>query len=400
MAEGVGAIRRREDRGTWYIDLRPFGRIYGRGTIPFRTRRDAERVLREIQGKLETRTLPEVLAAYLPTHAKPNLVPERLGPWLEVVRRQVDAGDRSPTYLRELRRYARADGEFSWWDTRSIYEIDYAALEDWCGWLADRGLSAKTRKNVLGAFRTFLGWLRRRGEIRDLPECPSLDVPEYEPRVLRVEDQAAVLAAIPDARRGAFLAMALMGIRPGEARALDITDYRDGWLHISRAMKGTGPNSPIGPTKTKKPKRLPVPEELSDWIAAHVEPASRLSRAPLFPNPRTGRRWSHWALRDTWLSACERVGVAIPLYEGTKHTFATDAVARGVSERALQAFLGHADARSTRRYARLAETDLVAVLRRPDLSPACPQAKFEVRKPLKSLRNRASPTGFEPVLPP
>ncbi len=136
-----------------------------------------------------------MLAAYLPTHAKPNLVPERLRPWLETVRRQVQAGDRSPTYLRELRRYARAGGEFSWWDTRSIYEIDYAALEDWCGWLADRGLGAKTRKNMLGAFRTFLGWLRRRGEIRDLPECPSLDVPEYEPRVLRVEDQAAVLAA-------------------------------------------------------------------------------------------------------------------------------------------------------------------------------------------------------------
>ena len=53
------------------------------------------------------------------------------------------------------------------------------------------------------------------------------------------------------------------------------------------------------------------------------------------------------------------------LYAGTKHTFATDAVARGVSERALQTFLGHADVRSTRRYARMADGALLDVLRPP-----------------------------------
>jgi predicted NAD-dependent protein-ADP-ribosyltransferase YbiA (DUF1768 family) len=43
-----------------------------------------------------------------------------------------------------------------------------------------------------------------------------------------------------------------------------------------------------------------------------------------------------------------------------------DAVRRGVSERALQTFLGHTDVRSTRRYARLSEAALVSVLRPPD----------------------------------
>jgi len=36
--------------------------------------------------------------------------------------------------------------------------------------------------------------------------------------------------------------------------------------------------------------------------------------------------------------------VKVSLYAGTKHSFGTDAAARGVSERALQTFLGHADA--------------------------------------------------------
>ncbi|MCU0671133.1 MAG: hypothetical protein MUF70_17585 [Myxococcota bacterium] len=42
---------------------------------------------------------------------------------------------------------------------------------------------------------------------------------------------------------------------------------------------------------------------------------------------------------------------------------ATDAIRRGVSERALQRFLGHASVLSTRRYARLADNALIEVLR-------------------------------------
>jgi len=53
----------------------------------------------------------------------------------------------------------------------------------------------------------------------------------------------------------------------------------------------------------------------------------------------------------------------VSLYEGTKHSMATDAIRRGVSERALQRFLGHASVISTRRYARLADNALIEVLR-------------------------------------
>ena len=45
-----------------------------------------------------------------------------------------------------------------------------------------------------------------------------------------------------------------------------------------------------------------------------------------------------------------------------KDTFATDAARRGVPERLIQAFLAHADVRSIRRYARLANEALIEVL--------------------------------------
>ena len=123
--------------------------------------------------------------------------------------------------------------------------------------------------------------------------------------------------------------------------------------------------------------------------------------AALFVNPNAGRRWTHCVLRDYWLRAAKSVGLeGVRLYEGTKHTMATDAVRRGVAERALQAFLGHRDARSTRRYARLSDEALVTVLRPRSLSPVCRQPIQLPAKPLKRQARMASPTGIEPVLPP
>ena len=43
------------------------------------------------------------------------------------------------------------------------------------------------------------------------------------------------------------------------------------------------------------------------------------------------------------------------MYEGTKHAFASDALNRNVPKDKLQKFLGDTDARSTDRYAKLAD---------------------------------------------
>ena len=102
-------------------------------------------------------------------------------------------------------------------------------------------------------------------------------------------------------------------------------------------------------------------------------------------------------LRDRWIRAAKSVGIErVRLYEGTKHTMATDAVRRGVPERALQTFLGHSDARSTRRYARMSEETLVSVLRAApsppnsvDLSPA----RIALFQPSDSQRESGVPNG-------
>jgi integrase len=404
----LGVVRRRKDTRSWYIDLRPYGRIYRNRGIPIDSKKTALRILEQIRSELAAgHSIHRVLATYLPERSRPNRFRSHLERWLEVKRRETEGGSLSPTYFRELERYGKENGYFSFFDELSIYELSYARIEDFSLHLSDLGLSPKTRRNVLGALHVFLGWLRKRGELQQIPEIPLPRVDEHQPRILSIEDQDRILDAIPEERRGIFLALAHLGLRPGEARALEVADYRDGWLTIDKAIKGAARSAPIRGTKTGRGKRLPVGPVLLDWIERWVDPRGRFTDTPLFLNRNTGKRWSHWALRDTWLGAARSVGIHdARLYEGTKHTMATDAVRRGVSERALQTFLGHTDIRSTRRYARLSEEALISVLRPRDLTPSgddlsrtCPATKTPNRKYSIYKGNLASPTGLEPVLP-
>lgn len=118
--------------------------------------------------------------------------------------------------MSELERYCKEGGHFSFWAGLPIFSIDYAHLEDWSAWLADRRLGPKTRWNVMAAFHAFIGWLYKREDLRELPrEYPWPRVPEHAPAVLTREAQARLLDAIPYAKRGIFLVLGLMGLRPG-----------------------------------------------------------------------------------------------------------------------------------------------------------------------------------------
>ena len=375
----LGRIRSRtrgEDGAReFYLDFRPAARVWSNRGIRITDEATARRLLDRIRNEVaEGVSVEVVLARYQPTGSTTNLVPTWLDRWIALRRREADAGSLSPLYANELERLAAPGGHFSFFDRISIHEVSFGTLEDWSLWLADRCLGPKSRHLYLSYFRTFLRWLERRGELPRVPHCPKVKVAEYEPNLISIRDQDLVLAQIPEADRGIFLALAHLGLRPGEARALEVGDYHDGWITVDKAVKGKVVSSPVRGTKSGKPKRLPVSEEVQTWIERHVDRTGRLQRAPLFPNPRTGNRWPHKALYEVWKRAVRAAGLPpIALYEGTKHSFATDAIRRGVPERHLQRFLGHASLMSTRRYARLADTAMVEVLRNP-AKPAGRQA--------------------------
>jgi integrase len=192
--------------------------------------------------------------------------------------------------------------------------------------LGERVRSSKTRWNIMAAFRSFIAWLYKRDDIQEMPrEFPWPEVEETAPTVLTAAAQAEILKVIPEPDRGIFLAMALMGIRLGEAVALDLGDYRDGWLTVQKARKGSRLDSPIRGMKARRVKRIPVPDPVRDWIEGNQEllmrigPSRGVSRSravppvppsdsPLFPNPRTGDRWIPTSLRRAWRKASGRWG--------------------------------------------------------------------------------------------
>jgi len=377
---GRGTIRQHRD-GRLYVDFGPGRRVWyfplGDRSIRL-TRELAEEVLRHVRIELgRGLELDAILAGFQPRLSRVNLVETRLDRWLEAKRLDTAAGDLSPRTLDELERWSRPAGHFGFWRGRSILDVNVASLEDFAHDLARRELAPKTRWNVLAGFHSFLGWLHARGELRELPRrypWPRLD--EHAPTIISPATQDAILAAIPAARRGIFLALAFCGIRPGEAVALRCGDYspgsgeESGWLTVARARKGRALSSPVRGTKTRRVRRVPVPAELAAWIEEHVPARRRLEGGPLFEVPYAGRGrrpvgpWTASSLRRVWVAACAQVGVTVGLYEGTKHAAATEALRRGRSEREVQALLGHADPRSTRRYARLADDALVDVIRR------------------------------------
>jgi integrase len=245
---------------------------------------------------------------------------------------------------------------------RSIHSLTFAVLEDW---VADLKVSGVTKRKALGALSAFLHWLKRRGEITEVPELPTVQVDEYASTIISIEDQDRVSAEIPGPRRGAFLAMRL-GVRPGEVRALNVDDYdrANRCLRVAHAMKGPISKAPRRSPKNRRIRFVEIDAELADWIAKYRHRA--FPAEPLFQNPtgrRDAKRWLDNVLREEWDRAAARAGVACRMYEGTKHASASAAARRGVRLEVLQLALGHADVRSTARYSKLAPMASVSVMR-------------------------------------
>ena len=56
--------------------------------------------------------------------------------WIDYLRDLVDTGDRSGNYLRDVERWAKPGGCFSWWDGKSIYSVREVAAESFERWLS------------------------------------------------------------------------------------------------------------------------------------------------------------------------------------------------------------------------------------------------------------------------
>jgi hypothetical protein len=350
--------------------------------LPFLTREQAQRALDLITLQVRAGTpLDAVLDSCRGREAPQHHVDHHLAAYLQHWRERVETRKRSANTLREIERYAEPDGHLSYWRGRSVRSITYGELEDFHLWLARRGLSAKSQRNVSGVLRAMLRWLKRRGTIDAVPEFPVIEVAKPTPtRIISMDEQARILAAIPWPRRGGFLAAAHECMRLSEVRACDLDDWDGNELVIDKAVQGPRRDAPIRTTKNKSAvRRRPWSDELRRWLAWRLEqatPASRLrGQHALFWNPSarsTAKRWTPDSMEREWARACDRASVPrVPFQQGTRHATLT-ALGQHLPERVLRAFSRHRDARSLDHYAQpqAAPETIAAVLRLPGRSLA------------------------------
>lgn len=143
------------------------------------------------------RSVEDAVAEFSAAREAPNAIESHLRSWLAFMRHQVDAGQRSPNYLHPLRSYTRPGGPFSYWDGRLLDDVTFARLEDWAMWLTEQELAPKSVRNVLGAFRSFLEWCKRRGALHAMPEFPTVEVDESAPPIISAPTLDAILRPSP-----------------------------------------------------------------------------------------------------------------------------------------------------------------------------------------------------------
>lgn len=169
--------------------------------------------------------------------------------------------------------------------------------------------------------------------------CGALD----ENRGPSSEPTAELIAAMRPRDRATLGLAVYAGLRLSELLALDIAavDLDGGWIHVHRSWdRGS---KQFVPTKSRKPRSVPIIDRLAVLLADHFVLLNHPSDGLLFPstnNPdwptdagilrrRTHARWKNLGLKP------------LGFHEG-RHTYASIAIAAGLNAKTLSTYLGHA----------------------------------------------------------
>ncbi len=340
--------------------------------LPIKSRDVAEQVLAHFHARLAHDPIDVVAEEFKPPRRADHTVDRWAQRFLADFKRRTERGDRSTNSLAEYERWA--SDHWRPLADRTVMELEAFHVLELERALEDRDLHPNTVTKCLGGFHRLLTFAREHLPKRFgfvVPDFPRRSKRLHTPRIVALEVQDQILAAIPEDRRGIFLALRL-GIRPSEGRAFNVTDYdlRAGVLDVRWAMQGQTHNARRSGTKEATRRLVEADPELRTWIERHVPRRHRLEDRPLFEHPAAAKRkgsttrWTMSSLEYQWRKASSSIGVGwVRLYEGTKHASASAAVRSGASLYEVQRALGHKDSRSTELYAQLQPVTPAALFR-------------------------------------
>lgn len=332
----------------WVVDigfLHPDGRLERIRRVPrIQTRVGAERLEREILNKLEAGpTSPE----------KPDVKPKEEVPtlsefWPDFLSHHVTVNNKPSERHAKLGIFknhllpAFGAMRLSEISARDIERYKAAKLDDTAG----KAFSAKSINNQLAVLRTILRTAMNWQVILSVPFYREIKLPEQTMRYLTPEESFRLIQAA-DGQFQVMVALALnTGLRIGELIGLKWTDIdleigrlvvnRNDWKGIIGLPKGGKRREiPLNGTATRYLKSL-IPASF-EWVFHRTE----------------GSRLTHAICRRPIHKACRLAALEPFQWHTLRHTFAAQLVSKGVSLRAVQILLGHANQATTERYAHL-----------------------------------------------
>jgi integrase len=259
--------------------------------------------------------------------------------------------------------------------------------------LLGRGLSVKTARNIIdSSFRAL--YRDARAETEELKgRDPFLDIQwprakRQKPYPFTPEEKQKILAYFlehePFYYPWVMLAF-MVGTRPSEASGLMVADINVETCEISinksRHLKADGP-----PKTGKSERIIHVPAEVIEALL--TLPSFQLGARRVFLNKfgdaLDGNQWA----KDYWPRVLKALGITPRKFYCTRHTFITEQVKRGELLKAIADYCGTSVV--------MIEQDYCGTLTLSDRGldqTAVEPAAYKV------ANFKASPTGFEPVLP-
>lgn len=260
--------------------------------------------------------------------------------WLSEKEKREAMNELSPGTLRDYTGYVK--NYFPFFTGQDVREIGLEELSNFKDTL-DK-VSIKTRKNIMNALRNFFNYLKERGIIKDTPRFPVIKGDDARTRTaIDVDLQEEVLKRLPDIHRDVFEFLMETGLRPGEVCALLVEHInpRSGTARIERTFSG---NKIRETTKQKKKRIIPLSGIALEIARRHIQ--GKHPKQYLFINPHKGK---HYVSDTLWYIWRSHSGLDITLYEGTRHSFATQLI-QDNDVTIVKTLMGHSDIRTTEKY--------------------------------------------------
>ncbi|HBE45367.1 MAG TPA: hypothetical protein DDW17_07985 [Deltaproteobacteria bacterium] len=237
-----------------------------------------------------------------------------------------------------------------------LHEIQYDTLLNLLNSINRNG---KGKLNVMYCFHACLEYALRSNRISSMPPFPKKKMYQIiEPVIkwLPSERQGAIINAIPMEHQPIFWWLKYHLRRPGEAMALYKEDF-DG--RVFTVKRGFSNKKQINRTKTGEIHLIPAVSSFIPYIEIEEEKQRKccIVSPYFFVNPKSKKPGKHYTLvflESLWRKACEKVGESITLYQGTKHSTASQMInERNYSLSELQIAGDWARLESTKKYGKV-----------------------------------------------